>query len=406
MKKRIIFVIESLGLGGAEKSLVTLLNLLDYSRYEVDLLLFAQGGPFQEFLPEEVTLLPVPDYFSYTCIPWHSLGEKLKKPKALFAQLRYSFALRVRKHTNIEEAVLLWKYSQNSCTDLSENYDVAIAYAQGFSTFFVAEKVNAKRKVAWVNAIYRPQGVYLDYIKQFYGKYDFVNAVSDTVAQQIQETFSLPSCKITQIMDILDADFAAKMAEMPSCVRTDISGSGTKILTVGRLSAMKGYDLAIDAAKLLAEWGIDFTWYVIGEGALREELERQIFDNGLQNRFILLGSRNNPYPYFKNCDLYVQPSKHEGFGITLAEAKMFHKPIVATNFEAVGAQFTNGQNGLIVDISAQGIANGVIQMLMDTELRKNCVRNLEREKIGNAEEIGKFYKLIENCYEEDVISAE
>lgn len=395
MKKRILFVIESLSLGGAEKSLVTLLNLLDYSKYEVDLLLFAQGGPFQELLPENVTLLPVPDYFSYACIPWHSLGEKLKKPKALLAQVRYSLALRLKKHTHIEKAALLWKYSKNSCTNLSENYDVAIAYAQGLPTFFVAEKVNAKRKVAWINVIYRPQGAYLDYIKPFYSKYDFVNAVSDTVAQQIQETFSLPSCKITQIMDILDADFAAKMAEMPSCARADMSGSGTKILTVGRLSAMKGYDLAIDAAKLLAERGVNFTWYVIGEGALRAELERQIFDNGLQNRFILLGSRNNPYPYFKNCDLYVQPSKYEGFGITLAEAKMFRKPIVTTSFEAVGAQFTNGKNGLIVDISAQGIADGIVRMLTDRELKEACVSSLEREKISNTEEIKKFYKLIE-----------
>ena len=173
-----------------------------------------------------------------------------------------------------------------------------------------------------------------------------------------------------------------------------MSGPGTKILTVGRLCAMKGYDLAIDAARLLVERGLDFTWYVIGDGALREELEHQISGNGLKNRFILLGGRNNPYPYFNACDLYVQPSKHEGFGITLAEAKMFHKPIVTTNFKAVSAQFKNGVNGLIVDISAQGIADGILKMLSDTALMRNCIENLKKEKIGNTEEIEKFYKLI------------
>lgn len=394
MKKRLLFVIESLTLGGAEKSLVTLLNLLDYSKYEVELLLFAQGGAFQKLLPEEVTLLPVPDFFSYTSIPWHSFGKKLKKPKALFAQLRYSLALRLKKHTHIEKAALLWKYSQNSFSDLSGNYDVAIAYAQGLPTFFVAEKVKAKKKAAWINVIYRPQGAYLDYIKPFYSKFDFVNAVSETVSEQIQETFGIPHHKITQIMDILDADFAKKMSQMPSSASNEMSGSGARILTVGRLAAMKGYDLAIDAARLLVERGLDFTWYVIGNGALREELERQIYGNGLKNRFILLGSRNNPYPYFNACDLYVQPSKYEGFGITLAEAKMFHKPIVTTNFEAVSAQFTNGVNGLIVDISAQGIADGILKMLSDTALMRNCVENLKKEKIGNTEEIEKFYKLI------------
>lgn len=395
MKKRIIFVIESLSLGGAEKSLVTLLNLLDYTRYDVDLLLFAQGGPFQKLLPKEVTLLPVPDYFLYTSIPWRCVGKKVKETNMMQAQLRYSLALRMKELTHIEKAALLWKYSRNCFSNLQQNYDVAIAYAQGLPTFFVAEKVCAKKKAAWINVIYRPQGVYLDYIKPYYRKFNFVNAVSDTVAQQIQETFELPPHKITHIMDILDADFAHKMAEMPSEASREMSGSGTKILTVGRLSAMKGYDLAIDAAKLLLERGIDFVWYVVGEGALREELERRIADNGLQKHFLLLGSRNNPYPYFKACDLYVQPSKYEGFGITLAEAKMFQKPIVTTNFEAVNAQFTNRKNGLIVDISAQGIAEGVMQMLTDTALKETCVHNLQSEKIGNVEELEKFYKLLE-----------
>ncbi len=396
MKKRLLFVIESLTLGGAEKSLVTLLNLLDYDKYDVDLLLFAQGGAFQELLPSKVNLLPIPDYFEYNCIPWSNFAKKAKHPRKMVAQLRYSLLLRMRNFNHIEKAVLLWKSSHKCFDILPQRYDFAIAYAQGLPTFFVAEKVNAKRKAAWINAIYRPQGAYLDYIKPFYSKFDFVNAVSDTVAQQIQETFALPPSKITHIMDILDTDFAAKMALMPSNADKEMSGTGTKILTVGRLSAMKGYDLAIDAAKRLVERDVDFTWYVIGEGELREKLERQIADNNLQGRFVLLGSRSNPYPYFKACDLYVQPSKYEGFGITLAEAKMFHKPIVTTNFEAVSAQFTNRKNGLIVDISAQGIADGIMLMLTDAKLRDSCVCNLKAEKVGNAEEIEKFYKLIES----------
>ena len=396
MKKRILFVIESLALGGAEKSLVTLLNLLDYSKYDVDLMLFAQGGPFQELLPKEVTLLPVPEFFSYTGIPWRSIGEKIKAPDKMLAQLRYSVALRIKKHTHIEKAALLWKYCRECFPDMPQEYDVAIAYAQGLPTFFVAEKVSAKRKAAWINALYRPQGAYLDHIKPIYDRFDFVNAVSDAVAQQIQETLDIPAAKIIRIMDILDTDFAAKMAQMPSNVREEMSGSGIKILTVGRLSAMKGYDLAIDAAKILAERSFAFTWYVIGEGVLRRELELRIANNGLKKRFVLLGSRSNPYPYFNACDLYVQPSKYEGFGITLAEAKMFRKPIVTTGFEAVSAQFTNRKNGLIVNISARGIADGIMQMMTDTALRESCVHNLELESIGNIEEIEKFYKLLED----------
>ena len=148
--KRILFVIESLNLGGAEKSLVTLLNLLDYSKYQVDLLLFAQGGPFRELLPRKVNLLPVPEYFAYTSISWKNLGRKLKEPKKLFAQLRYSISIRTGKHTHIEKAVLFWKASRHCFGAMQKEYDVAIAYAQGIPTFFVAEKVRAKKKAAWI----------------------------------------------------------------------------------------------------------------------------------------------------------------------------------------------------------------------------------------------------------------
>ena len=158
MKKKLLFVIESLTLGGAEKSLVTLLNLLDYSKYDVDLLLFAQGGAFQKLLPEEVNLLPVPEYFSYNSIPWSALGKKFKHPGMLMAQLRYSAALRMGKHSHIEKAVLLWERSRNCFRCMEQEYDVAIAYAQGVPTFFVAEKVRAKKKAAWINVTYKPQG--------------------------------------------------------------------------------------------------------------------------------------------------------------------------------------------------------------------------------------------------------
>lgn len=396
MKKQLLFVIESLTLGGAEKSLVTLLNLLDYSKYDVDLILFAQGGPFQSLLPREVNLLPVPDYFAYNGIPWTKVGQKLKEPDKLVAQLRYSVALRTGKHNHIEKAVLLWQASHRCFEVLPKEYDVAIAYAQGVPTFFVAKKVKAKKKAAWINVTYLPKGKYLDYIKPMYGCFDYVNAVSESVVGQMQNAFDIPDSKTVMIKDILDVDFAHKMAEMESDICSVMTGRGAKILTVGRLAEMKGYDLAIDAAKLLKESGVDFTWYALGEGGLRSELEARIEEDNVKDRFILLGSRTNPYPFFKACDLYVQTSRFEGFGITLAEAKMFQKPIVTTNFDAVGAQFINEKNGLIVDISAQAIADGIIRMLTDTQLRDTCVANLSKEKIGNTEEIEKFYRIVES----------
>lgn len=396
IKKKILFVIESLALGGAEKSLVTLLNLLDYGTYDVDLLLFAQGGPFQELLPMEVNVLSIPDYFEYSWVPWKkNMAKKIIHPKKMLAQVRYSISLRIGKHNNIEKAVLFWKVSNNCFNIVPKNYDFAVAYAQGVPTFFVAEKVKAKKKAAWINAIYIPEGRYLNYIKAVYKKYDFVNAVSESVLTQMQSTFNIAKEKTVVIKDILDFKFAKKMSEMKNNAIQEMDSKGLKLLTVGRLSEMKGYDLAIDAAKILKDNGIKFTWYAVGDGPLRTKLEKQIADNGLQSDYIILGSRNNPYPYFKLCDLYVQTSRFEGFGITLAEAKMFRKPIVTTNFDAVGVQFENEKNGLIVDISAQAIADGIIRMLRDNKLRENCIVNVSHEKIENIEEVEKFYRMVE-----------
>ena len=301
-KKSILFVIDSLTLGGAEKSLVTLLNLLDYSKYNVDLLLFAQGGAFQKLLPLEVNLLPVPDYYAYNSIPWSKFGKKIKEIDKMLAQLRYSVVLRKRKYTHTEKAVLFWKNSRKCFSTMPQQYDVAIAYAQGVPTFFVAEKVKARKKAAWINVTYIPTGKYFNFIKPMYESFDVVNAVSEAVASEVQDTFGIPNSKIMIMKDILDVDFAIKMAEMPSEAHVEMAGDGIKILTVGRYAYMKGYDLAIDAAKILLEKGIKFKWYALGEGAIRKELEQQIEKNELKEQFILLGSRNNPYPYFKECD--------------------------------------------------------------------------------------------------------
>lgn len=397
MKKRILFVIESLNIGGAEKSLSTLLNLLDYDLFDVDLQLFSFGGAFEDFIPQEVNILPLLPYFEKKRSILHEMREirSFRALKFFCARIMYSILLRFGEKDPTYEAIKLWKVA-NRCFDYyQKNYDIAIAYAQGLPTFYVAEKIRAKKKLAWINVTYEPQGKFLDYIKPMYDKYDYVNAVSESVREQMQRIFHIPDKKVMVMKDILDVGFAHKMAVLPSNVKNEMNKGDIKILTVGRLSGMKGYDLAIEAAEILVNRKIDFTWYAIGEGPLRNELEDKIREKGLQDRFILLGSRTNPYPYFNECDLYVQTSKFEGFGITLAEAKMFGKPIVTTNFDAVYVQFENEKNGLIVDISAQAIADGIIRMLTDRKLREQCIENVKREKISNSEEIEKLYKVIE-----------
>ena len=392
--KSVLFVIDSLRIGGAEKSLVTLLNLFDYEKYQVDLMLFARGGEFEELLPKQVHVVEVPEMFKYSQIPWSSLKTKFKSPLKMFVQLKYSFGIRATRSDSVNQAVLLWKSYGRCIQELEKKYDCAIAYGQGAPTFYVADKVYAKRKIAWVNAVYLPEDGYLKYIDKIYHKYDKVVGVSDNIKKLLLETFGIPKSNVTVIKDIIDASFAKRMARWSSTVLTDMSNGKNKILTVGRLADKKGQDLAIRAAGLLKNANVDFVWYFVGDGETKNLLSKMILELHLENNVVLLGGRSNPYPYFENCDIYVQPSRSEGFGISLAEAKLFGKPVVATKFNSVNEQIQNEVNGLIVDMSPKGIMNGVITLLTQNSLREKCVANALSEEIENKNEIDKVYDII------------
>ena len=171
---------------------------------------------------------------------------------------------------------------------------------------------------------------------------------------------------------------------------------GLKILTIGRFAYQKGYDIALDACKKLREYGINFKWYVLGKGPLQDEIEIYIKENKLEDYFKILGVKSNPYPYIKDCDIYVQTSKFEGFGLAIAEARMLNKPVVTTRFDAVFNQMIHEKNGLVVDMNSDAVFNGIMRLINDESLRKNIIKYLENEKKGNVEEIDKFYKLIES----------
>ena len=174
-----------------------------------------------------------------------------------------------------------------------------------------------------------------------------------------------------------------------------MAGDGYKILTIGRLAVQKGYDIALEACRILRDRGIQFTWYVLGRGTLEEEIRMSIKEKDIEKYFVLLGTRANPYPYIKQADVYVQTSRFEGFGLAIAESRMLNTPVVTTRFDAVYAQMIEGENGLVTDVNAQAVADGIQRLLDDKELYDHIVAFQKTEKKGNYEEIRKFYTLIE-----------
>lgn len=393
--KKILFVIDSLECAGAEKSLVTLLSLLDYKKYSVDLMLFGHGGALEKLVPSEVNILSPLEYTHFSKLELKdALLYSLKKLdyKMLSSRLKYSLKILKKKYRNAEKARIYWESISGVIEKNSTKYDVAISYAQGVPTFYVAEKVEAKTKFAWVNVSYKLDSKNKIYQQKFYNQYKKIVAVSDSTKEILLETFPEYEQKIKVIYDIIDPSLINEMAYLGEGYNDNFNG--IRLLTIGRLDKQKGYDIALKACKRLKENGINFRWYVLGKGPLKSEIVEQIKQYSLEEHFILLGVKANPYPFIKDCDIYVQTSKFEGFGLAIAEARILNKPVVTTRFDAVFNQMIDGKNGLVVDIDSGSVCDGVLKIINNSSLREGIINYLKMEKKGNLNEVQKFYKLI------------
>lgn len=395
MKKTLLFVIDSLNCAGAEKSLVTLLSMLDYSKYSVDLQLFGYGGLLEELVPKEVKLLKPFKYTDFSKMDLKtSIVYSLKnlELKMLSSRIKYSTRIRKQNYSNPQKARIYWQTVSEVIENNPKKYDIAISYAQGVPTFYVADKVNAKEKFAWVNVSYRLDKYEKRFQKKYYDQYNKIIAVSESTKQILSETFPNYVDKINVIYDINNPHFISSLAKARN-IDEDFF-DGMKILTIGRLAHQKGYDVALEACKILRDKGYNFRWYVLGKGPLKKEIENYIKEHNLSEHFILRGVKANPYPFIKGSDIYVQTSRFEGFGLAIAEARMLNVPVVTTKFDAVYNQMIHEKNGLVVDMNAEAVTEGIIKLINDSQLKESIVKYLQSEKKGNLEEIEKIYELI------------
>lgn len=360
MKTQVLFMIDSLTCGGAEKSLVSLLPLLDYSKIDVDLMMVNRGGVFERYLPSEVHVVPFP------------------QQGGLFYKLcQMLFSLSLRLFPNRHGAELRWLTMGRAYKELEKEYDVAIAYQQGFPTYYVAEKVNAKVKAAWVNADITKVGYRAEFNRPYYDKYDKIVPVSNKLCSILQGSSYVESNKLFPVLDILNVGLIRQMS-----TAFEINNKMKKPLilcTVGRMVALKGYDLAVETAYILKSHGLDFIWYFVGDGSERPHVEGLIALYHLKDNIRLMGMKPNPYPYIASADIYVQTSRFEGFGLTIAEAKILGKPVVSTNFDVVHDQLTHEENGMIAEMTSGSLSENIIRLIKDGDLREKIIANVKQE---------------------------
>lgn len=383
--KKILFVCASLKVGGAEKSLVNLLNMIDYKKYSVELLLFQKQGGFYSQIPKEVRIVDCGKQMRalYDKVPFSIDNFKLK----CFKYISTAFAYTKSRRYDIARAHRWEKFYKDLCEPLKEKYDVAIAFQSGEPEYFVMDKVEASRKVVYFHTDISNIKLDHDIESRYLEKFDRIISISNKCVQSITDEFPEFKSKTTCLENLSSFNFIKKMAgdEIPS--EYDGAQKGLIILSVGRLVDIKGYDMAIDAANILEKHGIDFRWFFVGEGPERRKLERQIKRYKLEKRCHLIGLRSNPYPYMKFADVVVQSSRYEGKSVVIDEAKILEKLIVITDYASARDQICDGENGLITDMSGEGIAFGIERLYTDKKLVETIKRSYgyAREKKETAD---------------------
>lgn len=396
MKKKIFIFSHAMEIGGAERALLGLLNSFDYSKYEVDLFLLQHSGELMPLIPSEVNLLPEISQYSAIMKPM-VLALKEGQIKVVLGRLcgKLKAKLYDIKHTLNRSAVAI-EYSHKHTVKYlpkvnNEHYDIAISFLTPH--YIVSEKVNADKKIAWIHTDYSTIELDVKSELAMWSKFDNIVSISDDVTRAFLSTFPSLENKIVKIENILSKDFIEEQADLFN-VENEMTGDSIKLLSIGRFCEAKNFDDVPEIASIIKSKGVDFKWYIIGYGADENLIKSKIAQYNMEDTVIILGKKENPYPYIKACDIYVQPSRYEGKCVAVREAQILNKPVIITNYASSKSQLQDGFDGVIVPMDNQGCADGIIKVIDDKDLQNQLIENTKKTDYTNSKEIEKLYKLI------------
>lgn len=402
MKPRIFIAIHYMHLGGAEISLIGLLQALDPKKVDVDLFVYSHEGELMKLVPEYVNVLPeIPAYKMFES----PMKEVLKKGhlSVLFARMKAKMRMRsyLRKKQTIDGSAImgfLGEEVSKVVPDInpSVEYDLAISFLTPHN--FVRDHVRAKKKICWIHTDYTRIDVNTELELPVWDSFDYIASISSEAAKTFLQVFPAFAPKIIEIENILSSSFVRHRAEEFKATELLTDKKYLNLLSVGRFCEAKNYDNVPDICKrileILKDKNIDIRWYIIGFGTDENLIRQKIAEAGMQEHVIILGKKSNPYPYIKACDIYVQPSRYEGKSVTVREAQMLYKPVVVTNYPTASSQIQNGVDGVIVPLDNEGCAKGLAEFILDIEKQNHIIEYLKAHDYGNVEEVEKIYKLI------------
>ena len=379
-------MIGTLQSGGVSKSIVNLLNMMDRTTYDVHLLLLDRAGDIlSPYLPSDITV--------HVNREIENLHRGLRGVRALLFTGHLWLALGSLLRMLMSKISRAWAgrwlaYLMPRFTDLT--FDLIIDYGGQQQLYYMVDKLDGKKKITFFHNDYSKWPYYYAADRLYYPKVDQILSISQTCVDVLKAYF--PDCKdkISVMQNISSPVLITKQANET----VDLPIAPLLLVSLGHIMRRKGTDFSIDAAKILQKKGVEFKWMLVGK-VVEKDLIRRIEQEGLADRFVVLGIRSNPYPYIKAADIYVHPARFEGKSIALDEAKILCKPIIVTNFSTVNDQFEDRVNASICEMNGDALADAIIELAANKELRQSYVAYLNAQVVDNSSEVEKLYAFID-----------
>lgn len=401
MRKKILFVINTLGGAGAETAMMELLRSLPPKQYDISLFVLMNQGEMVRKLPDHVTLLN--ENFCGDSVLSREGKKRLNgyilrtmfRQGSLIKNFPYVLCnlFRMLKRGGILPDKLLWRVMSDGVPGQAGEYDLAVAYLEGGSAYYVADHVCAQKKAGFIHIDYGKAGYTRELDCGCYEKFDRIFAVSGEVREHFLDTYPEYDKKTEIFYNMINPGRIRAMAEMSGGFEDGYDG--IRILTVGRLTAQKAYGTAVEAMKLLREEKTEVRWYVLGEGEERKNLEKKIKEYGLERDFLLLGAKENPYPYYAQTDLYVHATRYEGKSIAIQEAQILGCAILVSDCSGNREQVEDGVDGRMCNLSPEGIRDGILEMVRDREACRRYGKAASNKITGQQKQLERFLALLE-----------
>ncbi len=390
MKKKIIFIHNALWIGGIETALVSILNRIDYDRYDVTCLITSDNQQMSKNIPKVCKLIFADRYHTVS----FSSPYKFAKLFGFIDACNYSTGIKTIKNRiarfffrNLEE----WLYGRYIARNLSDtHFDTAVIYSSKVAGLTL-RSVTADNYISFYH--------YSDLRRVYHDNFGYdasshIFAVSKNMADRLKEFMPKYRSKISEIHNLVDAErIRNKSKETQDLFAKD----SFNIVSCGRLVDDKGFDLAINACRILTQSGFNrIQWYIIGEGPDKVKLCNLISAENLDETVHMVGVKANPYPYIGQADLFVQSSRIESFGLTITEALVLEVPVISTKTDGGREIITDGVNGVLCDTSAESIADAIKRVISDDDFRKRLSENAAKIdfEAQNNEILNRLYEVL------------